>query len=206
MLAFLAASLLLLIIPGPAVLYIATRSASQGRAAGLVSVAGIGTGGLVHVFAAAVGLSAVIARSALAMQYVRWIGAAYLMFLGIQKLRQASAVNVTEVETPPASSLWAIYRDGVIVNVFNPKTALFFLAFLPQFVDLSRGPAMSQLLFLGGCFVTMAVITDSAYALAAAGITKVARKNVRLSRFGGYASAFVYLGLGIATAANARTK
>lgn len=198
---FIAASLLLLIIPGPAVVYIATRSVSQGRAAGLVSVAGIATGGLVHVLGAAIGVSAVLARSAVAMQYVRWFGAGYLIYLGIQKFREASPANApVEIETR-RSSLRTIYKDGVIVNIFNPKTALFFLAFLPQF-----GSTLAQMITLGITFVVMAVMTDSAYALAAAGIASAARKHARLTRFGAYMSGAVYIGLGLATAAQARTK
>jgi threonine/homoserine/homoserine lactone efflux protein len=198
---FIAASLLLLVVPGPAVVYIATRSASQGRAAGLVSVAGIATGGLVHVIGAAVGVSAILAKSAIAMQYVRWLGAAYLIYLGIQKLREASS-SAAPVETETRRSpLWKIYKDGVIVNVFNPKTALFFLAFLPQF-----GTTLPQLLLLGTTFVVLAVITDSAYALAAAGIASAARRHARFSRAGAYLSSAVYIGLGLATAAQARAK
>jgi threonine/homoserine/homoserine lactone efflux protein len=199
--AFIAASLLLLLIPGPAVIYIATRSASQGRAAGLVSVAGIATGGLVHVIGAAVGVSAILARSAVAMQYVRWLGAAYLIWLGVQKLREASAAAVPAGIETRRSPLGKIYKDGVIVNVFNPKTALFFLAFLPQF-----GSTLPQLLLLGTTFVVMAVITDSAYALAAAGIAAAARKHARFGRAGAYLSSAVYIGLGLATAAQARAK
>ena len=204
--AFLAASLLLLIVPGPAVLYIAARSASQGRAAGLVSVAGIATGGLVHVFAAAIGVSALLARSAVAMQYVRWLGAGYLVYLGIQKFREAASANDTPDVRPAPRALWTVFKDGVIVNVFNPKTALFFFAFLPQFVDVNGRSALAQLVFLGLLFVAMALITDSAYALAAARVAQAAKRSGRFSRAASYTSGLVYVGLGIATAANVKAK
>ena len=205
LLAFLAASLLLVIVPGPAVLYIAARSASQGRAAGLVSVAGIATGGLVHVVAAAVGVSALLARSAVAMQYVRWLGAGYLVYLGIQKFREAAAACETPDVQPAPRALWTVFKDGVIVNVFNPKTALFFLAFLPQFVDVNGPSALAQLVFLGLIFVALALVTDSAYALAAARVAQAAKRRGGVGR-ASYTSGLVYVGLGIATAANVKTK
>src|SRR5512132_4573848 len=134
---FALAALGLLIVPGPAVTYIVTRSIDQGRSAGLVSVLGIHTGSIVHVAAAALGLSAILASSALSYGIVKYVGAAYLIWLGIRALRdrgeERPSVNGKE------HSLARIYAQGVVVNVLNPKTALFFLAFLPQFVDVSRG-------------------------------------------------------------------
>jgi threonine/homoserine/homoserine lactone efflux protein len=129
---FVAAALALLLMPGPAVIYVVTRSVDQGRPAGLASVLGVGIGSLVHIAFAAVGLSALLASSAAAFGVVKWLGAAYLIWLGLQRL-------LTRGEDAPAAvepdHLSRIFLQGVVVNVLNPKTALFFLAFLPQFVD-----------------------------------------------------------------------
>src|SRR5262245_57466906 len=129
---FAAAALVLAVTPGPAVLYIVTRSVSQGRLAGVVSCLGVAVGGMVHVLAAAAGLSVVLATSALAFNIVKYAGAAYLVWLGIQKLTRAPRPDAEASAEP--HSLLRVFREGVVVNVLNPKTALFFLAFLPQFV------------------------------------------------------------------------
>ncbi|HEX6580411.1 MAG TPA: LysE family translocator [Actinomycetota bacterium] len=145
--AFAVASLALLIVPGPSVLYIVTRSVDQGKTAGLVSVLGIHTGSIVHVVAAALGLSAILASSALAFGIVKYAGAAYLIWLGIKAIRARG-----EERTEPRGrehSLARIYAQGVVVNVLNPKTALFFLAFLPQFVDVSKGSVPLQAVIFG---------------------------------------------------------
>jgi threonine/homoserine/homoserine lactone efflux protein len=198
-LTFVAASIVVLVIPGPAVLYIATRSATQGRAAGLMSVAGVVTGGLVHVIAAVAGVSVLLLRSATAMQYVRWFGAAYLIYLGIQRFRSASqpATNVNEKR----ATLWALYRDGVVVNVLNPKTAIFFVAFLPQFVTADGGPVVRQLALLGLTFISLAAITDSTYAILAASVRKAIGNRPDLQRRAAFASGAVYIGMGAFAAA-----
>ena len=165
---FSAAALALLIVPGPAVLYVVARSIDQGRRAGLVSTLGVGTGSLVHVAAAALGLSAILAASATAFAVVKWAGAGYLVFLGVRRL--VGPDEAAPGPGRPARSLGAVFRQGVVVNVLNPKTALFFLTFLPQFADPSRGPAALQMLLLGGLFVTMGIVSDGAYALAAGSI------------------------------------
>lgn len=133
---FIAASLALLLVPGPAVLYITARSVDQGRMAGLVSVLGVHLGTVVHVLAAAIGLSALVLTSALAFTIVKYAGAAYLIYLG---LRRIFGDNGDETHTLKRESLNRIFWEGVVVNILNPKTALFFLAFLPQFVDPARG-------------------------------------------------------------------
>ena len=135
LLTFALASMALLLVPGPSVIYIVTRSISQGRGAGIVSMLGIETGGLVHVTAAALGLSALLASSATAFDVVRFAGAGYLVYLGIRRLREPT--SLTAVLTP--ASPRRLFTQGIVVNVLNPKTALFFLAFLPQFIDPSRG-------------------------------------------------------------------
>ena len=141
---FVGAALLLLVVPGPSVLYIVTQSVSHGRRAGMASVAGITTGTLVHIAAATIGLSALLASSALAFDVVKYLGAAYLIVVGIRRL--AGLERSEQADVPRSRSLGRLYRQGIVVNVLNPKTALFFLAFLPQFVDSARGAAWAQIL------------------------------------------------------------
>jgi threonine/homoserine/homoserine lactone efflux protein len=162
---FAAAALALAVVPGPAVLYIVARSVDQGRFAGLVSALGIGVGSLVHVTAATIGLSSLLASSATAFTVVKYAGAAYLILLGIHRF--LTREEVAEVAATPSRTLRKIFRDGVIVNVLNPKTALFFLAFLPQFVDPAHGAATLQILVLGLTFTVIALSSDSLWALAA---------------------------------------
>jgi threonine/homoserine/homoserine lactone efflux protein len=160
---FVVAALVLLVIPGPSVLYIVARSIEGGRTAGLVSVLGVQTGALVHIAFAAVGLSAILASSAVAFSVVKWLGAAYLVWLGLRSIfgRDEEGGDVA-VEPAPLSR---VFSQGVIVNTLNPKTALFFLAFLPQFVDPARGAAWTQILLLGATFVILALCSDGLYAL-----------------------------------------
>jgi threonine/homoserine/homoserine lactone efflux protein len=160
---FVAAALALLLVPGPAVLYVVARSVDQGRPAGLASVLGVGIGSLVHIAFAAVGLSALLASSAAAFSAVKWLGAAYLIWLGLQRLlTQDEEDDLAVVESERLSR---VFLQGVVVNVLNPKTALFFLAFLPQFVDPARGAAWTQIVVLGATFVAVGLCTDSSYAL-----------------------------------------
>jgi threonine/homoserine/homoserine lactone efflux protein len=161
---FTGAALALIVVPGPAVLYIVATSIDQGRRAGLVSAAGILTGGTVHIAAATIGLSSLLVSSATAFEAVKLVGAAYLVYLGARRLLTRVAVEPVERERRP---LGAIFRRGVVVNVLNPKTALFFLAFLPQFVDPDRGAAWLQIAIFGATFVVLAWLSDSLYALAA---------------------------------------
>lgn len=195
---FLAAALVLLMIPGPAVTYIVTRSVSQGRVAGFVSALGIGLGGFVHVAAATVGLSALLASSAVAFTVVKLLGAGYLMWLGLTRLFGPEEAGVADAAPPHA--LQRVFWEGVVVNVLNPKTALFFLAFLPQFVSPDRGPVAVQVLFLGILFVTLAILTDTVWALAAGSAAGWLRGRVRWRGAQRYLTGSVYLGLGLATA------
>lgn len=198
---FIIAAAILLITPGPAVLYIVARSVDQGRLAGFASVLGIEVGSLFHVIAAALGLSAILVSSSLVFSIVKYLGAAYLIYLGVRKflfednLSRGERVNIS---TPP--QLPRVFTQGMVVNVLNPKTALFFFAFLPQFVDPARGAVAFQVLFLGFLFVGMAVLNDSAYALLAGAIGGwLKRKPVFLSgqRF---MSGGIYIALGVTTA------
>lgn len=195
---FLLASLILALTPGPAVLYIVTRSVSQGRAAGVVSCLGIALGTLVHVIGAALGLSAILASSALAFSVVKYAGAAYLIWLGARKLMREP--DTAALDPFEARSLRRIFWEGVIVNVLNPKTALFFLAFLPQFVDPSAGPAWYQLLVLGGGFALIAFCTDCTWGILAGSAGAWLKSHPRFPQSERYVSGSVYLGLGLATA------
>ncbi|MDQ2969110.1 MAG: LysE family translocator [Actinomycetota bacterium] len=193
------AALALLLIPGPSVLYIVFQSAEQGRRVGLACVAGVHLGTLVHVAAASAGLSALIVASSLAFSVVKYAGAAYLVYLGIRKLLERDAETRVERKREPLRR--ALVR-GLIVNALNPKTALFFLAFLPQFVAPDRGGVWSQALVLGFVFVGLGLITDSLYALAAGtvgGLLRARRNAVR------YGSGFVFIALGATAALAKRT-
>src|ERR1700741_550848 len=168
LLVFAAASIVLVAIPGPNHIYIVARSISQGRGAGLASALGVETGTLVHVTAAALGLSAVIASSATAFNLVRYLGAAYLVYLGIRALtRRDGDAGEAEVADAP---LRRTFAEGVMVNVLNPKAALFFLAFLPQFIDPGRGPVATQTLVFGAVIFAIALVTGLVYALAASAV------------------------------------
>jgi threonine/homoserine/homoserine lactone efflux protein len=195
---FLGASLALLLVPGPAVLYITARSANQGRLAGLVSVLAIETANFLQAVAATLGLSAILLSSALAFDVVKYLGAAYLIYLGIRKLfaREEETGN----EAMKQESLTRIYWQGFAINLLNPKTALFYFAFLPQFVDPVKGNVTGQTLLLGALFVGMAFVTDSLYALLASSLADRLRGNRHFHRGQRYFAGLVYVGLGITTA------
>ncbi len=196
---FCLAALALLAIPGPAVLYVVVQSVEQGRRAGLASVAGIHLGTLVHVAAATLGLSALIVASAVAFSIVKYAGAAYLVFLGIRKLLER---RLPTRVTPAPEPLRRAFIRGAVVNVLNPKTALFFLAFLPQFVDPDRGGVWSQALVFGFVFVGLGLISDSLYALSAGTVGALLRRRRSALRYG---SGLVFIGLGAAAAFARRT-
>src|SRR5436305_157364 len=162
--AFAATALVLLLIPGPAVLYIVSQSIEHGRRAGVAASVGVHTGTLVHITAAALGLSAILVSSSLAFGAVRIAGAAYLIVLGLRTL--AGRAGADHAPQRRGASMRRIVRQGALVNVTNPKTALFFFAFLPQFVDPHRGAA-TQIVVLGLTFLLLGVITDTAWGLLA---------------------------------------
>jgi threonine/homoserine/homoserine lactone efflux protein len=195
---FIPAALALLLTPGPAVLYIVARSIDQGRKAGLVSVFAIEAGNTFHVIAATLGLSAILLSSALAFDVVKYLGAAYLIYLGVRKLMTGEEAEPTQAVE--RKSLGRIFSQGVIVGILNPKTALFFFAFLPQFVDRSRGSESLQMLLLGLMFMLMATVTDSVYALLAGSAGGWLRGNARYLRFQRYFTGTVYIGLGLTAA------
>lgn len=198
LLLFVTGGIVLLVIPGPAVLYIVGRSIDQGRRAGIVSVLGIASGALVHVTAAALGLSAVLVSSAAAFTMLKYLGAAYLIYLGAQKLLRAEALGMAHA--PEQRSLGRLFRQGLVVSVLNPKEALFFFAFLPQFVDPTRGQITAQILFLGLLFVGMGVVSDSLWALSAGTLAQRLKRNTRWMRAQRCLSAGMLISLGVATA------
>ena len=199
LLLFAAAALALIVVPGPAVLYIVAQSIDRGRTAGLVSALGVAAGGLVHVAAAAIGLSSLLVSSATAFAVVKYAGAAYLIGLGLHTLfvRREEAPAAT---APAERRLRRVFWQGAVVNVLNPKTALFFLAFLPQFVDESAGHVGLQMLLLGLVFVALAVVSDGAWALVAGTASDRLRGHTGFLRAQRYVSGTVFVGLGVATA------
>lgn len=200
-LAFSGATLLLLVLPGPAVMYIVTRSASQGRRAGLVSVAGIHVGTVVHVGAAMVGLSAILAASATAFTVVKLAGAGYLVWLGIQSIRAfRRGVDPVSPDEQAARSLPRVFADGVVLNILNPKTAVFFLSFVPQFVDPGSAQPVLDLALLGALFILLGLISDSMFALAGGWIGGRLRRSARLQRGTDLVAGATYLVLGAVTA------
>lgn len=192
---FIPAALVLLAIPGPAVLYIITTSVEGGRRNGLLSVAGVHLGSLVHIAAAVLGLSALIVSSAIAFSAVKYVGAAYLVYVGIRKFLEKDTL---EQEARPPRSGRRVFTQGVVVNVLNPKTALFFLAFLPQFVDPDR-PVWTQTIVLGMCWIVLGVLSDGAYALAGGTIGELIKRRRKAVR---YASGGIYIGLGAVAASS----
>jgi threonine/homoserine/homoserine lactone efflux protein len=195
---FVVAAVALLLVPGPAVLYIVARSIEQGRLAGFVSDLGIHSATLVHVLAAALGLSALLASSALAFAAVKYAGAAYLIWIGLKKI--FGRAEKGEVAALKPASYSRLYRDGFIVNLLNPKTALFFLAFLPQFVDVGRGHVVSQIVVLGLIFTGLGFISDGCYALAASAAGKWLRQSRAYQSFERYVSGAIFIALGVSAA------
>ena len=201
---FVGAALLLLVVPGPSVLYIVTQSVSHGRRAGIASVAGITTGTLVHIAAATVGLSALLASSAVAFDVVKYLGAAYLIAVGIRRL--AGWERESGERARDTRDLGRLYRQGIVVNTLNPKTALFFLAFLPQFVDPGRGTPWLQILALGLLFATLGFFSDGVWALVAGTLGERLRRSRRFPAAQRYVSGSVFVGLGAVAALTAPVK
>lgn len=195
---FLVAAGALLLIPGPAVLFIVARGIDQGRRAAIVSALGVETGSLVHISAATLGLSALLVSSATAFSVVKYVGAAYLIYLGIRTLLTRQQAGIEVVVAP--KSLRSLFAQGAIVNILNPKTALFFLAFFPQFIDPAHGSVAIQTLLLGCMFVTLSVCTDFSYALLAGTAGSWLKGNLGFFRAQRYFAGSIYLALGVVTA------
>jgi threonine/homoserine/homoserine lactone efflux protein len=196
---FAVAATLLLLTPGPAVLYVVARCIEQGRVAGLASVFGITTGTLVHVLASTLGLSALLASSTLAFAAVKYAGAGYLIYMGVRRILNRTDAPASQLKLP-RRSLGRLYRDGFIVNLLNPKTGLFFLAFLPQFVEPARGAVAFQIAFLGLLFTLMGLTSDGLYALVAGTAGRWVKRQGRYLRWERFVSGGVFIGLGLTAA------
>lgn len=202
---FMTGAMLLLLVPGPAVLYITSRSIGLGRAAGLVSAMGIAVGTLFHAAAATLGLSALLVSSASTFRIVKYAGAAYLIYLGIRTLRGREEATLDP--SRERRSLSGIFGQGVLVNLLNPKTALFFLAFLPQFVDPARGHATLQIFELGVLFALTGWMSDSVWALVSGTFAEYIRGSLRLRSTQRKVSGGALIALGLASAfSGARAK
>jgi len=195
---FLATAIALLLVPGPAVLYVVTRSIEMGRGGGLASVAGITTGTVVFVGLAAGGLSSLLLASTTAFDAVRYAGAAYLVFLGVRRLL-GRGVDEADAEAAPRTRRRA-YIQGIVVNLTNPKTIVFVFAFLPQFVDPEAHHAWLQVFVLGISFAVLGFLSDSMYALAAGTIADRLRGSQVIARVQRWFGGSVLVGLGILAA------
>jgi threonine/homoserine/homoserine lactone efflux protein len=202
---FVLAAYLLAVVPGPAVTYVVTQSIDKGRTAGLLSALGIACGGLVHVTAAVVGLSALIASSASAFTVVKIVGAAYLIAIGVRRLLERDPPEPDDEAAVVVVGRSQLVLQGAVVNVLNPKTALFFLAFLPQFVDPDRGPVAAQAGVLGCLFVVVAALSDSSYALVASAAAGRVRRSARIRRVQRWVSGTIFVALGATAAAAKRS-
>jgi threonine/homoserine/homoserine lactone efflux protein len=195
---FIATALALLAIPGPAVLYVVGRSIDQGRTAGLASVLGITTGTIVHITAATVGLSSLILASKVAFDAVRYVGAAYLILLGVRRLLTRGQEEA--VGARPPRTLRRLYSQGLVVNLLNPKTIVFIFAFIPQFVDVGAGHAWLQILLLGLTFAGLGLMSDSLYAIVAGTVADRLRGTPLVARVERWFGGTVLIGLGVASA------
>ena len=203
LLIFTAAALLMNISPGPSNFYVMSRSVVQGPRGGAVAAMGLALGSLVHVVAAALGLSAVLHYFPAAFGVIKLIGAAYLIYLGIRYLRgrDSGAISNGRAQNRPYSQ---IFTESILVEVLNPKTALFFLAFLPQFVDASRGPPAPQILLLGSIVTLSAIPCDLFVAWVSGSAARMVAGNPRLVRIQEYISGSILIGLGLYVAQSER--
>jgi threonine/homoserine/homoserine lactone efflux protein len=195
---FIATALALLAIPGPAVLYVVGRSIDQGRTAGLASVLGITTGTIVHITAATVGLSSLILASKVAFDAVRYVGAAYLILLGVRRLLTRGREEAAGVRPP--RTLRRLYSQGLVVNLLNPKTIVFIFAFIPQFVDVGAGHVWLQILLLGLTFAGLGLMSDSLYAIVAGTVADRLRGTPLVARVERWFGGTILIGLGVASA------
>ena len=194
---FLAAAVVLAITPGPGIFYVLTRTLAGGRRDGFLSAGGTLLGGMFHVFAAALGVSAILAASALAFAVVKYAGAAYLVYIGIRMIRSRDlSFNLSQ-----ASALKGTFRQGIATEVLNPKTALFFLSFIPQFIHPERGHVFAQFVTLGVISVGLNTSADIAVAFLASALAGRLKRNTRLVRRQRVVSGLAMIGLGVYVAA-----
>lgn len=201
---FIGVAIVILVTPGPAVIYIVTRSIDQGSQAGIVSALGIALGTFVHVLAAALGLSATLVSSVLAFNVVKYIGAAYLIYLGVRQFLTKEDIQQSQLQEN--RNLKDIFYQAVIVNILNPKIALFIFAFLPQFVKVSNGPVGIQMLILGLTLVILGICSDSLYVLLARSVSGLVKRNYSMLSKQRFFTGSVYITLGLATALSSNRK
>ena len=195
---FLIATIILLLTPGPAVLYITSRSIEQGRQAGFASVLGISVGTLFHILATTCGVSLIVMNSSILFNAIKIIGAAYLIYLGFKTYQQDQLFNFDDLEaTKP--DLKKVFVDGIIVNTFNPKAIIFFIAFIPQFLNIEYGHIAQQTLFYGVCFLCLAISSDIFYVLLSQPLRKLLQRSTNFQRYQKYIVGSIYVGLGLLT-------
>jgi threonine/homoserine/homoserine lactone efflux protein len=195
---FVTATFILLLTPGPAVLYVMARGMDQGWKAGVASVIGIECATLIHVAVATLGVSTILLASPMAFDVVRGLSVAYLLYLGLRKLTARDAM--VQTTNRKHQSLRAVFSQGLLVELLNPQTAFFFLAFLPQFVNPAQGSVSLQFLILGIIFVVIAIVTEGSYALVAGTLGRWLKSHPRLLRAQHYVAGMVYIGLGLMAA------
>jgi threonine/homoserine/homoserine lactone efflux protein len=195
---FILAATALIVIPGPAVLYIVAQSIGQGRRAGVVSAAGVATGGLVHVLGAAIGISGILLSSATLFSVFKFIGAGYLIWMGLRRILGTDEGMLGQ--PPPPRPTKRVFRDGALVNILNPKTALFFYAFLPQFLDPDKGAVALQALLFGAIWTAIALASDSLWALGAGSAATWLRSRPKAITAERWVSGGIFIGLGAFTA------
>ena len=195
---FLIATIILLLTPGPAVLYITSRSIEQGRQAGFASVLGISVGTLFHILATTCGLSLIVMNSPILFNAIKIIGAAYLIYLGFKTYRQNQLFNFDNLESTKPD-LKKVFVDGIIVNTFNPKAIIFFIAFIPQFLNVEYGHVAQQTLFYGVCFFFLAMSSDLLYVLISEALRKFLQRSANFLKYQKYIVGSIYVGLGVLT-------
>jgi threonine/homoserine/homoserine lactone efflux protein len=194
--AFASASLLLILLPGPAMIFLIARGLAGGRRAGAVSALGVESATLVYVVATACGLTAVVATSGIALSTIRYVGAAYLIFLGVRTIMQRRTAAIDPGTPTGPTTTWRCWRQGFLVGISNPKVALFFLAFFPQFVHAEQGSVAVQVLVLGAIFVAIGLVLDVTYGVAGGAIRGALGRGGRAIRRGKLAAGFGYVALG----------
>ena len=193
---FFSAAFAINISPGPDIIYILSKTIAQGRKIGIASSVGVCTGALFHVFAAALGLSAILATSALAFSIVKYIGAAYLIYLGIQALR-SKGISFESPKKEKEATVWKAFKQGVLIDILNPKVAIFFMAFLPQFIRPDMGSTSFQMLFLGFLVILVAVIVEFFIVITASQTTHYFRNNQQSAIWLDRLLGSILIGLGI---------
>jgi len=202
--AFLVAAVLLNLSPGPDIAFILAQTARNGQRAGFAAMFGIWGGAFFHVLLAAVGLSAILATSATAFSLVKWIGALYLVWLGVQTFRSGGASYTSETETTSSSNL-KIFQQGILVAALNPKVAIFFLAFLPQFVVVGAGPTSAQLFLHGALIIVVAAFIEPPLVILGARLTRYLGRNPQVAAWMDRGLGALFIGLGARLALSDRT-